>query len=242
MENKENTHKENKNRLSLKQDSEKEGIFVGIRSNGSKYTVRRDRSRYFKPDEWNKFIKSISKEEIILLFETLLQTGARIDECLHIRPKDINFDQRIITLYVTKSKAKKGESAFLGGKPRSFGISSQYARKVRKFLRDRNIHEREEKPLFNITQQGVYQILRRQLKKVGVLDYYAFSLHNIRKTHGMWLKTLQSRAKDLDISEICQRLGHDYNTFLKHYGSPSIFTDQDRDKMVDILGDVYSLR
>ena len=58
----------------------------------------------------------------------------------------------------------------------------------------------------------------------------------------MWLKTLQTRGKDLDISEICGRLGHDYNTFLKHYGSPSIFTDQQRDLMVDILGDVYGLK
>ena len=58
----------------------------------------------------------------------------------------------------------------------------------------------------------------------------------------MWLKTVQRRGDDLDVSEICMRLGHDHNTFLKHYGSPSVFTDQQRDKIVDILGDVYKLR
>jgi len=41
-----------------------------------------------------------------------------------------------------------------------------------------------------------------------------FSLHNIRKTTGMWLKTVQRRGYDLDVSEICMRLGHDHNTFL----------------------------
>jgi integrase len=236
------TQEEKKKRLSLTPISDKEGLYIGIKRDGKSYTVRKDRSRYFRPSEWNKFIESLTNTKTILLFDTLIQIGARIDEALHIRPRDYNFDQRIITLYVTKSKARKGETATLGGKPRSFGISSQYVRRVKKYLKDNNINERDDKPLFNISQQGVYQLMRRKLKDIGIEDWYNFSLHNIRKTHGMWLKTLQSRARDLDISEICQRLGHDYNTFLKHYGSPSIFTDQDRDKMVDILGDVYNLR
>jgi len=84
-------------------------------------------------------------------------------------------------------------------------------------------------------------MFKRSLKKAG-LNEWEFSLHNIRKTTGMWLKTVQRRGSDLDVSEICMRLGHDHNTFLKHYGSPSIFTDQQRDKIVEILGDMYKLR
>ena len=78
--------------------------------------------------------------------------------------------------------------------------------------------------------------------KIGEEDYWKYSLHNIRKTHGMWLKTLQHRGRDLDVSEICMRLGHDMNTFLKHYGSPSVFSDQDRDKMIEVLGDIYGFK
>ena len=62
-----------------------------------------------------------------------------------------------------------------------------------------------------------------------------FSLHNIRKTHGNWLKSL-----GIDGSEICSRLGHDYNTFLKAYGSTDVFTYQDRQEIRIILGDLYA--
>jgi len=37
-------------------------------------------------------------------------------------------------------------------------------------------------------------------------------------------------------------LGHDHNTYLKHYMSPSVFTDSDRDKIANTLGDVYGIR
>jgi len=84
-------------------------------------------------------------------------------------------------------------------------------------------------------------MLKRSVKAIG-LNEWEFSLHNIRKTTGMWLKTVQRRGYDLDGDEICMRLGHDHNTFLQHYGSPSIFTEQHRDKIVEILGDVYNLR
>lgn len=225
-------------RLSLMPVSNKEGLFVGIKSDGKKYTVRKDRHRYFFPNEWIKFLGEV-KEERKILFETLLQTGARIEECLNLKPRDFIWDNNSVTLRITKSKASKGESKILGGQARSFGVSSQFIRKIRKHIRENKVPNNEF--IFKLTKQGVSQLFKRCLKKVG-LNEWEFSLHNIRKTSGMWLKTVQRRGYDLDVSEICMRLGHDHNTFLKHYGSPSVFTDQQRDKIVDILGDVYKLR
>ena len=60
-----------------------------------------------------------------------------------------------------------------------------------------------------------------------------FSLHNVRKTHGNWLN-----AHEVTIVNICKRLGHDYNTFVKSYGSPDIFSFKDMQDMRIILGDV----
>ena len=235
------------NRLSLKPVSNKEGLFEGIKSNGRKYTVRADRHKYFFPHEWIRFMDCLEDDKKIL-FETLLQTGGRISEILNIKPKDFIWENNSLTLRVTKSKAKKGESTILGGQQRSFGVSSQYIRKVRKYIRDNKITD--DKFIFKttkkgvsqkLTKQGVSQLFKRKLTKAG-LNEWEFSLHNIRKTSGMWLKTVQRRGADLDVSEICMRLGHDYNTFIKHYGSPSVFTDQQRDKIIKILGDVYKLR
>ncbi len=228
----------NKKGLSLMQVPGKEGLFQGIKSDGRRYTVRADRHRYFFPDEWIKFLACLKPNKRIL-FETLLQTGGRIDEVLHLTPDDFIWENNSVTLRVTKSKAKKGESKILGGQKRSFGVSSQFCRKLRKHIRDNNIQDNDL--IFSVTQQAVFKMMKNRLKKIG-LNEWEFSLHNIRKTLGMWLKTVQRRGIDLDVSEICMRLGHDYNTFLKHYGSPSIFTDQHRDRIIEILGDMYKLR
>lgn len=238
MKQEEVTRENKKPRLSLSPVSGREGLFEGTKSNGVKYTVRADRHRYFTPDEWIRFIEQV-KDEDRILFETLLQTGGRIEEVLNLKPSDFIWETNSLTLRVTKSKASKGESKVLGGKRRGFGVSSQFIRKIRAYIKEHSIKDADY--LFPITKQGASQMFKRCLKKAGLKEW-EFSLHNIRKTSGMWLKTVQRRGNDLDVSEICMRLGHDHNTFLKHYGSPSIFTDQQRDKIVDILGDMYRLR
>ena len=232
------THKEKQKRLSLTEVSGVEGLFVGTKSDGKKYTVRKDRNRYFFPEEWIKFMAEVP-EKNKLLFETLLQTGGRIQEILNLRPDDYNWDDNTLTLRVTKAKARKGETKLLGGKKRSFGVSSQYIRRLKKYIRTYEIEDNNF--LFPITKQGASQLMKRSLTKAG-LPAHEFSLHNVRKTTGMWLKTIQRRGRDLDPDEICMRLGHDRDTFIKHYASPSIFTDYHRDKIVDILGDMYGLR
>lgn len=227
-----------RNSLSLTPVPGIDGLFQGIKSDGKKYTVRKDRHRYFFPNEWLVFMNTLRKDKKIL-FETLLQTGGRIEEVLNIKPSDFIWDNNSVTLRVTKSKAVKGESRILGGRQRAFSVSSKYCKRVRIYIRTKQIKDNEY--LFPISKQAVSQMFKRSLKKAE-LNAWEFSLHNIRKTSGMWLKTVQRRGQDLDVSEICMRLGHDHNTFLKHYGSPSVFTDQQRDKIVDILGDVYKLR
>ena len=227
------------NRLSLTPVSGKEGLFIGTKSNGETYSVRKDRHAYFYPVTWNRFVATLKPQQEVL-FDTLIQTGARIDEALNIRPKDYKWDRNTLELHVTKVKATKGQTKVMGGQSRSFQVGSKYCKKMRKYINDNNIGSEDK--IFKMTKQGAWQLLRRKLKKIGVVDYWQYSLHNIRKTHGMWLKTLQHRGTDLDVSEICMRLGHDMNTFLKHYGSPSIFGDADRDRMIDILGDIYGLK
>lgn len=239
METEENKRIIERRTLSLRPVSNKEGLFVGTQKNGRTYSVRKDRHAYFFPDVWNKLIAECTQDQKDF-FDGLLLSGARIDEWLHTRPKDYSWDRKNLKLYTTKSKAKKGESKIMGGQSREFKMSSQYIRRIRAYIKRNNIGEEEY--IFKMTSQNAWQLLRRKLIKIGIKDYYQYSLHNIRKTTGMWLKTLKSRGKDLDSDEICMRLGHDHNTFLKHYGSPSIFTDSDRDKMVDILGDVYDLK
>jgi len=208
----------------------REGLKVGTKTNGEKYSVRDDRNRFFFPNEWEKFMEQIKPEKRII-FETLIQTGARIEESLNIKPRDFDWTRNNLTLRVTKIKARKGEKV---GKARTLPVSSQFTRKIRSYISKHKIGDDEF--LFPVSKQAVWQMMRRNLKGV-VKDDWNISLHNIRKTHGNWLKAL-----DIAADEICTRLGHDFNTYLKHYGSPNIFDRKDKMLMIKILGDVYGFK
>lgn len=217
-------------RLKLTQ-TEHEGLKVGVKSDGTKYSVRDDRGRFFYPNEWVLFIEKIKLEKR-LLFDTLIQTGARIEEALNIKPRDFDWERNNLILRVTKIKARKGEKV---GKSRNLPVSSQYTKKVKSYINKNNIGGDDY--LFKTSKQAVWQMMRRSLKKADIKDDWNFGLHNIRKTHGNWLKALEISAE-----EICTRLGHDFNTYLKHYGSPNVFDRKDKVLMIKILGDVYGFK
>lgn len=216
-------------RLSLTRESE--GLRIGIRSNGVKYTVRDDRSRYFWPQEWFNFLTKV-KTQKRMIYDILVNTGARIEEALNIRPDDFDYERNNLTLRVTKTKAAKGESI---GKKRTFTVSSQLIKNVKAYTKANNL--KKDELLFKVTKQAVYMLFRRALKNAGFKDWRQFSLHNIRKTHGNWLKAL-----GIPSDEICYRLGHDMNTFIRHYGSANIFDAKDKQLMIRILGDVYGFK
>lgn len=234
--------------LSLEPIQGKEGLKRGIKSNGIKYTVRDYRNRYFFPDDWKQFYKQLNPNKSFI-FDVLINTGARIEEALCIKAGNIRWDRNYLTLYVTKIKAKKGETK---PTPRDIVFSSEFSRRLKKYISENNLKDEDYLFLDNskkyLTRQelkketkskavAVSQMMKRALVKSGIKDYWNFSLHNIRKTHGMWLKAL-----DVKFEEICKRLGHDANTYLKHYGSSDIFNRQDRQEIIKILGDVYGFK
>jgi integrase len=197
--------------------------------NSQQQTILRDRNRFLYPLEWKSFIKSIDKPkyENKMMYELQFNTGARFDEVLHLRPCDFDFDRNNVRLWKTKTKAKKGEKV---GKPRTISLSSDFSSRMKRFCGKLG----REDYLFKVSQVGYNKLLKTKLKALGIADYSNCSSHNIRKTHGMYLKAL-----GIDIAEICTRLGHDYNTYIKHYGSADIFSEKDMRDIRELVGDLY---
>lgn len=205
------------------------------RSNGKTFTVRNNLNRYFFPDEWDAFysnIRDINK----FIFDVLIISGARIQEALCLRLNDIKLDQNYFILTTTKVKAKKKEKK---SKPRNITFNLAFKKKLNKYITEHNLkdfdllfldnnktyNDKEEiKKEATKVKSAVYQLFKRGLERTKIInDPWNFGLHNIRKTHGMWLKAMNVKAE-----EICLRLSHDYNTYLKHYGSTDVFTNQQR--------------
>lgn len=197
-----------------------------MRSNNNPYTNRTNRDRFFYPNEWMKFFDALKKNQK-LTFDVLINTGARINEARHIKVGDVDFERNTIILRVTKVKAKKGEK---NPRPRTISISTQFSRKLKNYIKGKN----NESYIGVLSTPASHLAMKGTLKRIGISDWYMFSIHNIRKTHGNWLKAL-----GIDGAEICTRLGHDYNTFLRAYGSPDIFSFKDKQDMRLILGDLY---
>ncbi len=189
--------------------------------------TKQDPNRFFFPDEWKNFTKGIKKSKNLMLYELQFNTGARFDEAIHIRPMDFDFDRNNLRIWKTKTKARKGEKV---GKPRTISLSSGFSKRMRRFCSER----KPDEYLFKISQAGYNQLLKNKLNKLGIVDYRNFSSHNIRKTHGMYLKAL-----GIDIAEICTRLGHDYDTYIQHYGSADVFSEKDMRAIRELLGDLY---
>jgi len=202
-----------------------------IRKNGKKYSIRSNRDRFFYPNEWFKFYNALKPFQQHS-FNFQIHTGARINELRNVKVEDMDLERKRITLRVTKIKAKKKETT---PRPRIIAISTQFAKYLKKYIRDNNLQGQDYTRVLSTPAANI--CIKKVCQRAGIKDYYMFATHNVRKTHGNWLKAL-----GVDAGEICSRLGHDYNTFLKSYASPDIFSSEEKQKIRDILGDLYQRR
>jgi integrase len=193
-----------------------------IKYDGKTYSIRNDRSRIFSPYEWNKFYFSL-KDYQKPIFDCLINTGARISEVLGIKKYDINFENNTITLRNIKKRTDYSD-----GKVRIIPISSQYSERLKKYYKSLNSER-----LFEITSQGVSQMLKRKLKRIGLNDY-EFSLHNIRKTTECWLNFL-----GCNYLLILLHFGHSGSTAVQHYLKIDSFSAKYKFDARQILGDLY---
>ena len=207
-------------------DTEQPDLKIGIQKNGRKYSVRTNRKRFFFPNELNKFVDALETDNQRIDFDVLINTGARYNEAKNIKKEDIDFERGTLTIKVAKIKAKKGQKF---PDPRTFKLSSQFLSRLKEYTKDLN----NEDTLPFLTNSALNLAIKKIAKRIGIKDYYMISAHNLRKTHGQYLVAL-----DVNIANICKRLGHDMNTFLNSYCSADIFSPKDREEIKIILGDL----
>lgn len=200
-----------------------------IRKDGKKWRRKDNVNRFLFPHEYMKLEDNLNKKQKFSAI-CMINTGARINEIQNIKVGDCDLENNRIILRKTKAKARKKEKV---GKPRIIPISSKFAKYLRKFIRDNNLKEPDYLPI--LKNNSLNEAFKKAAQKSGIKDYYNISSHTFRKTLEVWLMAL-----GVDSLPLVAHIGHDLKTAAHHYVSPDIFSWQDKQKMREIIGDLYA--
>ena len=199
------------------------------RTNGRIYTIRNNRDRFFYPGEWLKFKEQL-KDFQIITFDCLISTGARINELRNLQKQDIDFENKRLTLRVTKVKAARKETH---PRPRIIPFSTQFGRRLKGYFNDKV----SEDYLGILSTPGANISMKKALQRAGITDWQMFSIHNIRKTFEIWLMAI-----GIDGLKLTAHLGHSLNVAASSYISADVFSSEEKMQIRDILGDLYQIR
>lgn len=198
------------------------------RKNGRSYTLKDNKDRFFFPDEYMKFEDALKfKQKHSVKF--LINTGARIDEAQHVEVQDCDLERNRIVLRKTKTKAKKKEKK---GKIRIIPISPQFSKYLRKYFKDNNLEATDKIQI--LSNSALNTGYKKAAEKSGIKDYWNISSHTFRKTLEVWLMAL-----GVDSLPLTAHIGHDIKTAAQYYVSPDIFSWEDKQKMREVIGDLY---
>lgn len=159
----------------------------------------------------NKKIVPYLKDRDKLLMEMMWELGGRISDIIDLKPGDIDFNRKIITL-----KVKKRHN-FINNIP----VSDSLLLNISNFMRKYNITER----FFKFTRQRAWEIVMNYGNKIGL------KLHPHMFRHGLAIYLLQKGVPD---KIIARRLGHSNAlTTIKYY--MVITPEIERDALKGIL-------
>jgi integrase len=196
------------------------------RKDGTSYTLREDKMRYFFPDEWCAFFDLLKPKQKIT-FHFLINTAARINEIRGLTLGDIDFDRNSIVIRNTKSRNKDGTK-----KIRAIPISSQFTKYLKSISKEYNLKSEDKFPILSTPAANI--AMQKALTKLEIKDKDNFSVHSIRKTTEGWLLAL-----GIDSLKVAKYVGHTIAIAQKYYVSPEVFSYEDRKLMREVIGDLF---
>jgi site-specific recombinase XerD len=116
-----------------------------------------------------------------LTIRMLWRTGVRVDEMLHIRPRDIERHNKVVNIV----KAK-------GGKQRRVPLDSETLTPLNAYVTTRSIGD--DTPIFSLSQRGVRALVARYGKLIGKDVHphtfrHSYAINMVR--HGVDIRRLQ---------------------------------------------------
>ena len=197
-----------------------------VRTDGMNYSVRENRMRFFFPDVWMSFVDLLKPKQKIT-FTFLINTGMRINEARNVRVCDIDFDRNSIIIKFTKSRNRDGSR-----KIRVIPISNQFSKYLRGLIKAFNLGAEDKFPILSTPSANIG--MKKALRKMELKDWQNISVHNVRKSAEAWLMSME-----VDSLKVAKHFGHTIAVAEKFYVSPDTFSWDDKQRIREILGDLY---
>ncbi len=134
--------------------------------------------------------KSDYHKRYLLLFKTLLRTGARIDEALALRPADFNLNINTVSLITLKKRKRT---------TRVIPLHPELKDAVMGYFLDNHIDTKNQDPLFPMKRQAVDLYMKKMQKDLGL------RIHAHKFRHTFAVKAILSGTP---LNVLQQWLGH----------------------------------
>ena len=155
------------------------------------------------PEDFKRFLKVVDDKMDYCIFNTLYLTGMRIGEALALQVKDIDFNNKTIT--INKTACYIGSKCYINPPKtpksnRTITISNRLVNILDNFIKSL-YGVNNDTYVFNISRNYIDKRLRKYIKSVGVAP---ISLHGFRHSHASLLIELGFAP-----TAIADRLGHE---------------------------------
>ncbi len=167
----------------------------------------RDLRGYLRPDEVKKVIDHAGNFRDHLMLRLLWVTGCRVSELLMLTVKDVNYQDRTVTLWTLKRKKGREYQRIVPIDQRTLNMIKEYCRKYR-IKRGR---------LFDLSSRRVEQIVYEAGKAAGIRRVGGKKLHPHHFRHSHCVAWVRENPTMEGLRKLQQRVGHASLATTAHY-------------------------
>lgn len=131
------------------------------------------------------------REKEYMLILSLWRTGTRISELLNVKLKHIKFNEKVMLIKDSKTKAGV----------RRIVLREDYLRRLSNYIDKRDISNSD--PLFDMSRQTAYNIVKKWSKRAG---YKGVSCHTFRHSYATHM--IKGVENIFDLMLLQRQLGH----------------------------------
>jgi len=138
------------------------------------------------PKKNAKYIRDLEKYNLLVI--VLLETGARIDEALQLRPIDFNLTTGVVRLITLKKRIKNKDKVYYRHIPIHRDLKEAFLTYIAKY----HIDIRSEERIFKQSRKAVSEFFKKMEKEIQIQTGIKLNIHAHKFRHTFAVKSIMS--------------------------------------------------